>query len=83
MPQKKHGRQSKLKSLNPFVIFFQAIFETPSETHSENSFFGIYDGHRNSYVSDFLQRNLHKMLLNHQDLEDQPEKAFKESSSPF
>jgi len=57
----------------------RAIFETPFETHSENSFFGIYDGHRNSYVSDFLQKNLHKMLLNHQDLNNQPEKAIKET----
>jgi len=57
----------------------RAIFETPFETRSENSFFGIYDGHRNSYVSDFLQKNLHKMVLDHPELYIHPEKAIKET----
>lgn len=58
----------------------RATFEIADNNESKgNSFFGIYDGHRNSYVSDYLQRNLHKMMLNHPDINEQPIKAIKET----
>jgi len=44
-------------------------------------FFGIYDGHRNSYVSDYLQRNLHTTIQNSSDVQYQPIKAIKEAFS--
>jgi hypothetical protein len=44
----------------------------------KTSFFGVFDGHRNSYSSDFLQRNLAKAIVNHPSFYTKRSEAIKE-----
>jgi len=45
----------------------------------QTHFFGIYDGHRNSYVSEYLQKNLHNVVQNSTKISSQPQNAIKEA----
>jgi len=45
----------------------------------QTHFFGIYDGHRNSYVSEFLQKNLHNVVQSSSKILSQPQNAIKEA----
>ena len=60
------------------LTFNKATFEKLLDAHSKTSFFGVFDGHRNSYASNFLQKNLHKCILNHSEFLEHPEIALKE-----
>jgi len=48
------------------------------EMKEMTSFFGVFDGHRNSYVSEFLQKNLVKTIITHPQYYSNRSEAIKE-----
>ncbi len=48
------------------------------DTRENNSFFGIYDGHRNAYAADYIQKHLRKKIAENAEFYEDREQAIKE-----
>jgi serine/threonine protein phosphatase PrpC len=49
--------------------------------HTPVPFFGVYDGHGGTHCAEFLKAHLHKYVLGHPELKNDPELALRESIS--
>jgi protein phosphatase 1L len=51
---------------------------TVEKLNENTTFYGVYDGHRNSYTSEYLQKNLHNLIYENSDFAKNPQQAMKE-----
>jgi len=51
---------------------------TVEKLDENTTFYGVYDGHRNSYTSEYLQKNLHNLIHDHPEFQRNPQQAIKE-----